>query len=197
MSLSFFKEIIVQQPRLVLFPQQPLNVQLDFVQQLTNAQLIGEQFQFKTQTHFLVGAQFFQHIMFLGCSPFIKTELPNNIDDVNFCHIEIVPPNKQLYFFQTQKVKAPNCLHCQSTLHTWQSMINSWQQDQNQSIQICPHCHQSINITKLDWKNRAGFASEMINIWGIFESEAVPSDSFLSQLKQWTEMNWQYCYVAN
>ncbi|MCV6636365.1 hypothetical protein [Candidatus Albibeggiatoa sp. nov. NOAA] len=186
----------MQQPRLTLFPQQPLNKVIDLPQFLTETQLIGESFNFKQQTHYLVGKQFFQHIMFLGCSPFIKTELSDDLDDVNFCHIEIVPPQSELQFFQAQKARTPHCPYCKYKIQDWQSVIKQWQQDKASFAYTCPECGQTMQIEQLNWHSKAGFAHEMINIWGIFEGEAIPSYELLFQLKQWTGVNWQYCHAT-
>ncbi|WP_353572393.1 hypothetical protein [Candidatus Albibeggiatoa sp. nov. BB20] len=184
------------QPRLILFPQQHIDNTTDFISLLTEAQLISGKFDFKQHIHYLVGQQFFQHIMFLGCSPFIQTELPEDVNDMNFCHIEITSSQSETQFFHAQQMRPPRCPHCKNQISHWRIIIKQWQQDKSCDSYTCPECQQIVNITELNWRNKAGFGREMISIWGVFEGEAIPNDTFLSQLKQWTGVNWQYCHAT-
>jgi len=116
---------------------------------------------------------------------------------VNFCHIEIVLSQPNPLFFHAQQVRPPRCPHCKHEVLDWHFMIQQWQQDKSQFSYICPECHLAIDVTQLDWRSKAGFAREMINIWGIFEGEAIPNFAFLAQLKQWSGgINWQYCHAT-
>lgn len=187
----------MQQPRLVLFPQQALDNTIDFIALLTDIQLIDNHFDFKQQTHYLVGQQFFQHITFLGCSPFIKTEIPDDINDVNFCHIEIVPLQTELQFFHSAQLKPPRCPHCKYVIQNWRELLTQWQQNKSQHRYTCPECKLTMTMPELSWSSKAGFARTMINIWGIFEGEAIPNFTLLAQLQQWTNVNWQYCHATS
>ena len=185
----------MQQPRLVIYPQSSPPESVEYTSLLKQLELISDGFEFKTQKHYLVGQQFFQHIMFLGCSPFIKTELSDNIDDINFCHIELVSSSEP-QFFHSHHVRTPRCPQCKQDITNWQMAITQWQQDKTQTLYTCSHCQHTISIMELNWHKKAGFAYEMLNIWGIFEGEAIPSDNFLSQLKKQTDVNWYYCHAT-
>jgi hypothetical protein len=43
----------------------------------------------------------------------------------------------------------------------------------------------------------AGFGRLFIKVWGIFESEAVPSPNLLAALKRATGLEWQHFYIRH
>lgn len=183
----------MQQPRLVLYPQTPPQKPIQYSNLLQQLGLIGAQFELNQHPHYLVGTQFFQHIMFLGCAPFIKTELPTDLNDINFCHIELISDSAP-QFFHSAMVRTPSCPQCKYAITDWQTLIAQWQRDK--MPYDCPQCQHTTSVMKLNWHKKAGFAQDMINIWGIFEGEAMPSDDFLFQLKQYTQVLWHYCYAT-
>lgn len=152
---------------------------------------IGKTFLFDNTQYFLVGEAFFEFVLFLGCSPVVHQNLPDNPHDPNFCAIDFLSSTTPL-FLSSQPMKTPRCPHCRYEITNWQELINEWQS--HSPPFICPQCHHSCSIPALNWRGKAGFSHFAIVVNGIFENEAVPTDKLLNLLQTQSNCSWTYFY---
>lgn len=59
----------------------------------------------------------------------------------------------------------------------------------------CPYCSQEHFHQKINWRRKAGFSNFFIEIRGVFESDAIPSDELLQILSGLTNSKWGYFYA--
>lgn len=172
------------------YPAQPQQL-ISVLQQegfIANAvDLEGEQ-------HFVPGEEFMMLVTFLGCSPVIAMGEAGATGD-EFCHIAFEGPLPQPKFYSGDNAKIPRCPHCGQRHDTWQEQIAKWSADT--ATVTCPACGQQTQPYQLRWRKSAGFARFCIKIWGIFESEAVPSPNLLALLHRTTGLEWQHFYVRH
>lgn len=134
-------------------------------------------------------------ITFLGCSPMIATgEL--DLGGEQYCHIAIEGPTEQPCFIAGDNIKVPRCPKCGHRYDNWQAVVDEWLAASDATV-TCPACAERSTAAQLRWRKCAGFGRFFIKVWGVFESEAVPSPNLLSWLKQHTGIEWQHFYVRN
>lgn len=182
--------------QLILYPKTRILPFISNIEQMSDIlrelQFIGDKF--ATRDNYLVGDKFFQHIIFLGCSPFVQTSADTAIDDVNFCHISLVQ-HPRLQFVHSLQLKPPNCPQCQQIQPNWHPSIQAWRQNIN-AQHTCLDCGHNCSPLELLWSQRhAAFIIDAIHISGIFAAEAIPSDEFLSKLQLHSQVAWHYCYA--
>jgi hypothetical protein len=145
------------------------------------------------EEHYSPGEEFMMLVTFLGCSPMIATgEMESGGEQ--YCHIAIEGPLERPHYLVGDNIKIPRCPSCGHRFDDWQALLNGWQQEPDAEIS-CPECGGSFPITKLRWRKCAGFGRFFIKVWGIFESEAVPSPNLLAALKQVSGVEWQHFYI--
>lgn len=145
------------------------------------------------ENDYRVGEKFLQHISFLGCSPYLKTE-PEHEHDQNYCYVHISVPGV-IRFISGKHPKPPSCPGCKKRLNTENDFISAWHKDKNATAIQCAHCHNHFSIYDLHWHKNAGFVNFTIEISGIFPKEAIPGPLLLSWLKSVTGSEWQYFYA--
>jgi hypothetical protein len=124
---------------------------------------------------YATGNNFVSLLTFMGCSPDIELE-PQ--DDKPYCYIEIESV-KQPQFISGKNTKYPPCPHCKEKLTT----------------QNCSNCNKTLDVTKINWRKSAFFASSWICIGNIYELEAIPSDQLLNALEAETGVKWKPAYI--
>ncbi len=183
---------------LILHPKSFDDIPTDretLVSTLNERQFIAETIEFNGEQHYRPGEEFMMLITFLGCSPMIATgELDNNGEQ--FCHIAIEGPLQQPRYIVGDNVKIPRCPKCGHRYDDWQNVVDAWAAEPYNTAP-CPECDESYSATQLRWRKCAGFGRFFIKVWGIFESEAVPSPNLLSLLKDCSGVEWQHCYIRN
>ncbi len=155
---------------------------------------IGEPFDFNGETHYRPGPEFLSLITFLGCSPVIATEQHENAGE-GFSHIAFQGPSATAQFISGDNLKTPRCPACGHRFEVWQPLIEAWQQQPETHHIDCPECSKELTLPQLRWRKSAGFGRYFIKIWGIFESEAVPSPELIALLEQVGGCQWQHFYV--
>jgi hypothetical protein len=161
---------------------------------LREKKFIGDAIEINGEQHYQPGEEFMMLITFLGCSPMIATgELDSG---EQHCHVAIEGPWKQPRFIAGDNLKLPRCPNCGHRYDDWQAVVNEWIAAPAATV-TCPACAADSSVTQLRWRKCAGFGRFFIKVWGIFESEAVPSPNLLSLLKQHTGIEWQHFYIRN
>lgn len=178
--------------KLILHPEEPnwLPSSTEAVQSvLLEQQFIGQSFEYNGQSHFYAGDRYLQLISYLGCSPYVNLDSESNMDDHDACHVVITPATDSANFLGGDNVVTPRCPHCRKPEENWKDLIAS-----DSSTWQCTHCGESAQPHQLNWRQKAGFARTSIELWGVFPSEAVPSDQLMAQLRENLGMRWTYFY---
>lgn len=143
---------------------------------------------------YLVGDNFLQLIIFLGCSP--SVELAPSEEGKSFCHVSFIQPENTPQLITSKHTNNPRCPSCRKEMGDTANTIEQWQQDE--SIQwSCPDCDFSGETKDLNWRHSAGVVSFFIEVNNIFPNEAVPSDELMSALKKASNSEWGYFYYHN
>jgi hypothetical protein len=145
-------------------------------------------------TRYRVGGEFLGLISFLGCSPKVRLE-PEGPHDRSFCHLEVSGPFERVEFLGGGALKPPRCPGCRSLVADWRERLLRWERDRSSSAWSCPKCGRSSDLYRLDWRRSAGFGRFALDIWNIYDGEAVPSDALLELLKEATGVRWDYFYA--
>lgn len=176
--------------RLILTPQRLVDVaqsmRIDVCQQTGLIATAIEGF----DDRWTAGEDFLEHVMFMGCSPHIEFEVQ---DDLRFCHVRIPPSTRKPVLSRDSRSPAPRCSSCNQGLDDWFSAIED---DQEAMLpQTCPHCDATLSNEKMRWRKRSALSRSRIEIWNIFEREAVPSDDLLRRLHDATGEHWEVSYA--
>jgi len=164
-------------------------------QALANSGLIGRRL--AVAGFYVTGNGFLDHISFLGCSPDLR--LDPGPDDVpgqpSFVHISLIGLAGPLVFRQGFKARPPLCPACRAPAADYQGGLATWLSDGFTGSYTCQHCGASISPVDLVWRDGVVIARDAIEILGIHPSEAVPTDQFMTYLKDYTGIAWRYVYV--
>lgn len=160
---------------------------------LQQEQFLGEAITVNGAQHYRPGEEFMMLITFLGCSPMIATgEMESSGEQ--YCHIAVEGPFDAPRYLVGDNIKVPRCPKCGHRFDDWRELLETWQGDPEAKIS-CPDCAEEISPPHLRWRKSAGFGRFFIKVWGIFESEAVPSPNLLALLKKTTGLEWQHFYL--
>lgn len=160
---------------------------------LREERFIGDTIEVEGEEHYRPGEEFMMLITFLGCSPMIYTE-GESVEGEQNCHIAIEGPLTQPQVITGDNVKPPRCPKCGHRYDDWQAQLDNWQAAPHATTP-CPGCGEAFTAPQLRWRKCAGFGRFFIKVWGIFESEAVPSPNLLAALKRSSGLEWQHCYI--
>ena len=162
------------------------------VRQLQEDGLIGKNFQANQHEGYLIGQDFLKLITFLGCSPNIEVEPPEQLSDWgNFCHIDIQIFDEPQFFKGLNKPKC-SCPHCRSRVTQALPDMTSWTPEAE--LLTCPKCGEQTLTEHLNWRNGAGFGRFFIVVNSVYPNEAVPTDKLMSILKSASNEIWNYFY---
>ncbi|MCP3868590.1 MAG: hypothetical protein GY703_10930 [Gammaproteobacteria bacterium] len=172
----------------------PLPISRDkFLEQLQSIGLIGKPYEVK-ENRYLTGDRFLQLITFLGCSPYLQLNPPEDGSD-GFCHVFIPKPldNPKLIF--GSNTNPPRCAHCKLPQNNWRTTIVDAPYGKNTKAR-CLRCNNPYEPTQLSWRRDAGYVRFFIRIFEVFPGEAVPSTEFMTALQK-TGVSWHFFYVQN
>ena len=170
---------------LILVPKSFEDIPSDrdvLIETLHNEQFISDSVEVNGEEHYRPGDNFMMLVTFLGCSPVVSMGEPGKTGD-EFCHIAIEGPLEQPHFIAGDNVKVPRCPKCGQRFDDWQAVVDGWSADPHNKS-ICPGCGESQSVSQLRWRKCAGFGRFFIKVWGVFESEAVPSPNLMASLKR-------------
>lgn len=174
----------------------PLPEQAQLIEALTQFKFLGEAIDVNGETHYRPGEDYLRHVTYLGCSPVIAMgELGATGDE--FCHIEFIYSPDNAQFLSGDNMRPPRCPGCNYVIEEWPSLVEDWSSDKTNYQWRCPMCGREYQLQQLNWRQRAGLGHLMIKIYGVFESEAVPSDWLMAELNKLTQGKWDYFYIRN
>jgi Zn ribbon nucleic-acid-binding protein len=157
-----------------------------------------------TESIYPTGERFLQLVSFLGCSPAIELDLPD--DPVErmaacaagqACHIRISQSGSQPRFRADSRRAAARCPACRQPVADWETRIAAWRSNPADSGWHCSHCAHEGRVFDLNFRKSAGFGHTFIEIWGIHPSEAVPVTTLLDALENISRCKWKTLYVKD
>lgn len=151
---------------------------------------------------YCVGESFLSSVTFMGCSPFIEFEPPEQLqpqDAANFCFIRVGTTGRANIAYHEQQFEllksVPRCRHCRKIIPDWPSKVAGLNESSSNELLSCPNCDAVLTRTDLDWRKASGVGNVFVEILNVYLQEAVPTDSFLQQLETITSSTWQYFYT--
>ena len=191
-------------PKLLLHPADPDTAAVPedkLVQELQSIGLIAGSVPLGNTVFYPVGEQFLQLVTFLGCSPAIELDSPDNPQDLEsaseagrFCHI-FIDSGERLRFRGDSQTRTPRCPACHSPEPEWKAGLHAWQagkQDQDWTCKCCGFCG---HFSDLVFRKTAGFSRTFVEIRGIYPAEAVPGSTLLDTLAALTGNSWTSIYL--
>ncbi|MEJ2106197.1 MAG: hypothetical protein P8X48_02560 [Acidiferrobacteraceae bacterium] len=180
-------------PRLILFPSVADAIPPDLHQwraSLLDAGLTGAPLSSSGDECFRTGKRFLDFVSFLGCSPTLNLDgSESDKDSPNTYSIEVPVPVAEVQFLG-DPAGAPRCPGCGAGFADWRDHMPDKVQDELP----CPHCGKGFAAMAWNWRRQAGFGRYWINVRGVHEGEAVPTDSLLAALKRLSGVVWDYAY---
>jgi hypothetical protein len=145
---------------------------------------------------FLAGRRFLQLITFLGCSPHINLEPPDD-GKGEFCHLELLGPWQHPRFIQGRNTRPPGCPVCKRKKPEWRSLMEQQRIEGRMTSWTCDACGTQTPPSRWNWRQQAGFGRLLIQVSSIFPSEAVPTEELMSSLAALSGSPWQYFYIQD
>lgn len=161
---------------------------------------IADPFEHAGRTHYTVGAGFLDLITLLGCSPNIRLEaLPDSAapDPETFVNVTLSGPSPGPRFAYGDNTTPPRCPDCGHREPAWLAMMEGWAQDPEARGWRCPACGSQSSPDRLGWRQSAGLARYLIEVWGIYPAEGVPGEGLLGDLEARTGVQWDFFYALN
>lgn len=162
---------------------------------LTDLKMVATPFDFDGSWHWKAGEQFVDLVTFLGCSPVVATDGPGANGE--YCHVGLNGPHEEAIFLAGANVKPPRCPGCNYRIEGWEAVVDAWRANPTENLWRCPLCGREYRVPDLRWRRSAGFGRLFIEVWGVFESEAVPAERLLSTLAEVTGTAWDYFYLRH
>jgi len=169
---------------------------------LTELGLIGTPIRHPTETLYSGGERLLELVTFLGCAPHIDLQPPDSRDELEaaiesgkLCHVRL-SESKWLRFRTDRTAPRPRCPHCRKQESNWQQLLEDWQSDPEALHWQCRACRYSGQLTELNFRKSSGFGRTFLEIWGIYPSEAVPSEELLMALRALSGCDWNTLYIS-
>jgi len=119
-----------------------------------------------------------QLVSFMGCSPFIQLDPPED-GSSRFCQVHFNGPFDQPRIIQGGNRRPPRCPRCRRPLPDWQAQITSG----SGPAHPCPYCNTPLTLADLSWGTRAGIGRFFIEVWEIYQGDAVPVEALMAGLR--------------
>ena len=141
----------------------------------------------------LCGEDFAQLVTFMGCSPHLVFEQPEDGSD-KYCHV-IFHAYQNIRLFTGQQTAPPRCPTCRYRMADWKNDAEQWLQ-QPEHPWKCPECGQQHAPANLDWRQSGGAGRLLVEIKNIFPGEAVPVDRLMKSLETLSGEKWRFFYLV-
>jgi hypothetical protein len=191
-------------PKLLLHPADPGTAAVPedrLVQELQATGLIAGPISLENAVFFPAGEHFLQLVTFLGCSPAIELDPPDDPQELEsasaagrFCHI-FIDTGERLRFRGDSHTQAPRCPVCRSPEPAWKARLQSWQAGKHGPDWTCQACGFRGRFSDLVFRKTAGFSRTFLEIRGIYPAEAVPGPALLDTLAALTGNSWTSIYL--
>ena len=168
---------------------------------LQHAGLISSVREYQGGRFYPSGDRFLQLISFLGCSPSIELDPPQDstrldqaIAEGRFCHVQLVC-GPTLHLRADRQTRPPRCPACGRPIMDWSTFIKHWQANPADTAWSCADCGKHARLTDWDFGKTAGLGKVLVEISGIYPAEAVPTGALLQVLTGLTGSPWRYIYI--
>lgn len=176
--------------KLVLHPVNPWAILQDpgrLLEALRGAGLVGASFNHLGEPHYKTGPRFRELVVLKAVErPAAGPEPPY--------HVSLLETTADAAFLGAANTQAPLCPACGHRFSAWRDEIIAWQRDTHGHRWPCPGCGAKLQAHQLDWARTGGVARYSLDLWGIREGEAEPSEELLGILERETEESWTYFY---
>ncbi len=190
--------------KLILHHAEPRRIPADIptlLRALKEVRFIGDEFFINGETRYFAGEDFLNLITFLGCSPSVAFAPPAGGDAAiapdqatSFCHVAVTRIMEEVRFVAGDNATTPRCPRCRQPVEDWRNVISTWRTDRAGYRWSCPRCGQRIPPPQFNCRQSAGFGRFFVEAWGIYPSEAVPTERLLSALEETTGGEWRFFY---
>ena len=147
------------------------------------------------------GPAFLQLVTFLGCSPAIELDPPQDPARVSeasasgtFCHV-FVDSHDQPRFRHDPHTPAPACPSCHRPLAGWPGLCAQARDNPLTTVWTCTACGRQGEFAALRLRRSAAIARCWVEIRGVHPAEAVPSAQFLQTLHELGGGPWHAIYL--
>ncbi len=159
---------------------------------LLNCEFIGGKISStNAKTRYQTGENFLSLLCFMGCSPNIELTPQDNKP---YCYVEIASTRQDQKFISGKNLRKFRCSGCKQIISNIGKLINTGLVDETESIN-CPHCQHSFNYKNINWRKTGFIANNWVVVGNIYESEAVPDEKLLDNLKMATGTSWKFAYI--
>ena len=124
----------------------------DLIDALQQLKFIGSPLN-RENEGYLVGDDFLQLIIFLGCSP--SVELTPTEEDKLFCHVSFIQSGDVPELVISKHTNNPRCPSCRKEIGSAAEINEQWQYDKNVQWS-CPDCDFRGETKDMDWRHSAG-----------------------------------------
>lgn len=138
---------------------------------------------------YLPGLEFMTLISFLGCSPSVSMAEADDHQAPNPYFIEITDCGESIVAICGALRTAPRCPKCKHVVTDWNDALAT-----TNTELFCAQCGFHSPLSGWDWRHQAGFGRQWINIWGVHEGEAVPSEKLMDSLRKLNGGVWNYAW---
>lgn len=175
---------------MVLHPVNPWAILQDpslLLDALRELGLIGVSFSHFGELHHKEGPRFRELVVFKAPGP------PSGRLQPAF-HVSLLETTADATFLGAANARPPQCPMCHGRFADWRAQLIEWQRDRRRYAWACPKCGRKLEIQQLDWLGTGGVARYSLDIWGIHEGEAHPSEELLRFVRRQTFEDWTYFY---
>jgi len=134
------------------------------------------------------GDGFTQHVIYAGCSPYLKFE-PESETDTAFCHVALHASSTISLILTGKNTTKPRCPHCRARVDAWSLMLD-------EKSHQCEKCGETFSPAEYDWRQQAAIGRCFIELRNVFPSEATPSDKLMAVLNEKTGFEWRYAWAG-
>ena len=138
------------------------------------------------------GDSFFDHIVYLGCSPVVNFAADMENDAIaDSSYISLKQARAFLYGDNTM---VPRCSACATPVNDWRSSISA---AGSQCFFSCSACGSETSVADINWRKRAAYGNIFLFVHGVFPHEAVPGEQLMLALASASGSDWKYAYLQN
>lgn len=147
------------------------------------------------ESRFLSGDHFLQYISFMGCSPAIEFEPPED-GSLDFCHIQFsdLDDSQPRFRHHSQGVMA-RCPECGRRLEPGLTLVDNFLKNPSQETFRCESCEFSGSVGVINWRQRGGLARVFVDVYSVYPQEGIPTEPLLKLLQDDTGVPWTYFYT--
>ena len=150
---------------------------------------------------YLLGDDFLQQVIFLGCSPAIELMPPDSLEvndaaywkGFSFVYIPTASSNIECHIDMANS--KPRCSDCGKRVKDWQQHTE-YEHSTAMNKLSCPFCSHKAMLCEWDWRQDGSCAKQFIHVVNIYPQEAIPTETFYSKLNAATSTQWSHAYCS-